>query len=112
MQSPPKPWTSHADGGYLLSQVGLIRSHSDTKQQMETICNMQPQRLYPTLDSLNYLGSIPWKVNTRILDLVVSIFISDGSEELGVPQPPTKCPSVSFPTKTMTSAEKAAVYRG
>lgn len=35
-------------------------------QQWERINSMNPQNIYPALDSLNQLASVPWRVNTDV----------------------------------------------
>lgn len=45
------------------------------KQRMEERGN---QQLFPVMDSLNQLGSIPWMVNKPMLDLLIEVSESSG----------------------------------
>ena len=113
MLSPPLPWHSHSQGGYLVSKVVLVRMPfhvaSEGKKRIESAPN---QQLYPALDALNALGSIPWRINSAILDLVVQVFNQKGSKELDIAQPPSALPSPSQISTDMTSEEKNRIYKG
>lgn len=79
--SPPLPWTSIHSGGYLITKTNFIRSPIEHQFQ-----NIKSKQLFPVFDSLNQISSIPWKINTAILDIVIKIFQDGGSVELNVPQ--------------------------
>jgi DNA-directed RNA polymerase len=83
MLVPPKPWTRVNEGGYLLTPCSIVRGHSDTYQHQLLL--EATQEMTPILDSLNYLGAYPWRVNTRILDIVIELFNNGGDESLDVP---------------------------
>lgn len=87
MMSPPLPWTSPKIGAYLVMHSDLIRLPYVTQLQLERIRNSPKCNLYPVLDSLNQLARVPWKINTRILDVLIKVFNSGGSEKLNVAQP-------------------------
>lgn len=91
--SPPRPWTDINSGGYLLSKAGFIRDRYMKSSYL--LRNTPTKQLYPALDSLNQLGSIPWIINVPILDILIQIFRDGGSKELNVPQPSTVVPSPS-----------------
>lgn len=88
MVCPPVPWTSPYSGGYLVMRSDLLRLPEQAFQQLERIKEMPVNNLYPALDALNQLGSIPWRVNTRILDIVIDVFNKGGSDKLNVPKTP------------------------
>lgn len=88
MLCPPIPWTSPSHGGYLIQRSDLLRLPYQASQQLHRISEMHESKLYPALDSLNQLGSIPWCVNTRILELVIDVFNKGGSAKLHVPRTP------------------------
>ncbi|PBC25264.1 DNA-directed RNA polymerase [Apis cerana cerana] len=79
---PPLPWTSIHSGGYLITKTNFIRSPNIDYQFQ----NIKSKQLFPVFDSLNQVSSIPWKINTAILDIVIKIFQDGGSVELNVPQ--------------------------
>ncbi|XP_033195619.2 mitochondrial RNA polymerase isoform X1 [Bombus vancouverensis nearcticus] len=84
--SPPSPWVSIHLGGYLITKTDFIRTSSDFGCLWHKFENTEPEQLFPIFDSLNQLSSIPWKINTAILDIVIKIFQDGGSVELNVPQ--------------------------
>lgn len=71
----------------MLARSDLIRLPSQAYQQLESIQQINPVDMYPSLDSLNQLASIAWKVNQTVLDIILSVFNSGGSKKLDVPQP-------------------------
>lgn len=96
MLVPPVPWISAHTGGYLLANLRLIRS-SDA-QWLDTLslfkqhagpddCSRRVTRtcLEPSLDALNTLGSVPWKINKRILQHVTDVFRKKGDRSLSIP---------------------------
>ncbi len=112
MLSPPLPWYSHRHGGYLVTNVSLVRLPPYASQQRLRLENTPSQQLYPALDALNALGSIPWRVNCAILDLAIQIFNSNGSKELDIPQPPSTLPPPSPIGIDGPQGSKAKAYKG
>lgn len=88
MLCPPLPWTSAESGGYLQSHTAFLRLPPQFSYQNELVNEAPKEQLYPPLDAVNQLGSIPWKVNTRILDLAIKIFNLGGDDKLDVPLTP------------------------
>ncbi|XP_060819906.1 DNA-directed RNA polymerase, mitochondrial isoform X2 [Bombus pascuorum] len=84
--SPPNPWVSIYLGGYLIAKTDFIRLSKDSNDLPHKLKNTEPEQLFPIFDSLNQLSSIPWKINTAILDIIIKIFQDGGSAELNVPQ--------------------------
>lgn len=112
MLSPPLPWSSHKCGGYLVTDVSLVRLPAHASKQRLRLANTPPQQLYPALDALNALGSIPWRINGAILDLVIQIFNANGSKELHIPQPPS---ALAIPSPVAAEADgshNVKAYRG
>lgn len=91
--SPPRPWVDIDTGGYLFSKVAFIRDPYMTPTIL--LKNTPTGQLYPALDCLNQLGSIPWRINVPMLDILIQIFREGGSEKLDVPQSPSALPSLS-----------------
>ncbi|KAI4498145.1 hypothetical protein M0802_006631 [Mischocyttarus mexicanus] len=87
---PSRPWISIHSGGYTFLKTDFMRIpyYAKTKQN-QLLENASVNQLYPALDSLNQLGSIPWKVNTEVLDILIKVFQEGGSIKLNVPQPPS-----------------------
>lgn len=113
MVCPPQPWTTSVNGGYILVKSDLIRLPQQAHQQTERIKNSNPQDLYPTLDSLNQLGSIPWSINAKVLDIVLDVFNNGGNAKLDVPEPPSslQAPVETLPREQMTNFDKFDIMR-
>lgn len=109
MLCPPQPWSSPKNGGYLLARSELIRLPQQAYQQWDLIGRSDPANMYPALDSLNQLASIPWKVNTTVLDVILEVFNAGGSKELDVPQPPSSLDIDEFMARNCAAATKTAV---
>lgn len=91
MLCPPIPWSSHKHGGYFCTQADLLRLPLPFSVQIDRIEQLpSPCNLYPSLDAINQLGCIPWRVNTRLLDIIIDIFNQGGSDKFHVPKPPQK----------------------
>ncbi|XP_043484599.1 DNA-directed RNA polymerase, mitochondrial [Leptopilina heterotoma] len=90
--SPPKPWYKIDKGGYLINKSSLIRVPYSFTEHLKRIRSRPKEKMYPLFDSLNQLGSIPWRVNTKILDVAMKVFQDGGSKELNVPEPPSSLP--------------------
>uniref|UniRef100_A0A182MFM0 DNA-directed RNA polymerase n=1 Tax=Anopheles culicifacies TaxID=139723 RepID=A0A182MFM0_9DIPT len=113
MLCPPQPWSTPRNGGYILAESDLIRLPHQAHQQTERIDEADPQDMYPTLDALNQLASIPWVVNGQILDVIVQVFNNGGNAKLDVPEPPSSLPPIveTVPRSEMTGYEKYHLLR-
>ncbi|XP_016945541.3 DNA-directed RNA polymerase, mitochondrial [Drosophila suzukii] len=117
MLCPPQPWSTPHNGGYLLNKSELIRLPHQAIQQWDRITASNPQHLYPALDSLNQLASVPWRVNTQLLDVIIEVFQNGGDAKLDVPQPPSSLPPLpTLPAKdadgnAASSADRAKQFR-
>lgn len=89
MLCPPVPWTSVENGGYLITSSQMVRLPSFAQNQKKILKSTPTQNLYPVFDSLNQLGAVPWKVNTKILEVITEVFNNGGSAKLDVPEPPS-----------------------
>ncbi|XP_044758322.1 DNA-directed RNA polymerase, mitochondrial [Coccinella septempunctata] len=87
MVCPPVPWTSTGNGGYLITPSEMVRLPLYAQAQKKILKATPVQNLYPVFDSLNQLGSVPWKVNKKILDVITEVFNNGGSAKLDVPEP-------------------------
>uniref|UniRef100_T1IV89 DNA-directed RNA polymerase n=1 Tax=Strigamia maritima TaxID=126957 RepID=T1IV89_STRMM len=95
MLCPPIPWTSAENGGYIFAHTNLIRQAGITiKHQLDRLNQRSIQNLYPCIDALTTLGETPWIVNSRVLDVAMSIFNDKGCEELSIPRPISEYPEL------------------
>uniref|UniRef100_A0A2K6D679 DNA-directed RNA polymerase n=1 Tax=Macaca nemestrina TaxID=9545 RepID=A0A2K6D679_MACNE len=92
MLCPPLPWTSPHTGGFLLSPTKLMRTVEGATQHQELLETCPPTALHGALDALTQLGNCAWRVNGRVLDLVLQLFQAKGCPKLGVPAPASEAP--------------------
>ncbi|XP_016070360.1 PREDICTED: DNA-directed RNA polymerase, mitochondrial [Miniopterus natalensis] len=92
MLCPPLPWTSPHSGAFLLSPTKLMRSVEGTTQHQRLLEGCPPTELHGALDALTQLGNCAWRVNGRVLDLVLTLFNAKGCPRLGVPAPASEAP--------------------
>lgn len=113
MVSPPVPWTrvSSCVGGYVLTQPDIVRLPFVAYQQRIRMEKAYPSQMFPSLDALNQLGSVPWTVNERVLDVVLEVFNNGGSNRLDIPLPPSAFMHPPVATPEMTSEERAKLFR-
>ncbi|KAL3272879.1 hypothetical protein HHI36_014339 [Cryptolaemus montrouzieri] len=109
MVCPPLPWTSVDNGGYLITYSDVVRLPIYALSQKQKMKSTNIQNLYPSLDSLNQLAAVPWKVNTKILDLILKVFNSGGSDKLDVPKPSSSLPPPE-PPKALEEMDKLQRY--
>ncbi|XP_046417575.1 DNA-directed RNA polymerase, mitochondrial isoform X1 [Neodiprion fabricii] len=84
---PPVPWHTVHHGGYLVAGQKIIRLPYQAVQQWRILQSIPQQQIYPVLDCLNQLGSIPWRINQPVLDIAVKVFQNGGSKKLDIPEP-------------------------
>ncbi len=106
MFSPSLPWHTATTGGYLSRSVKLVRLPPRFFDQNERIRLTPYQQLYPSLDALNVLGSVPWAINGRILDLAINIFNAGGNKKLDVAVSPETLPPLPVTNSTGLTYEE------
>lgn len=117
MVAPPLPWTGPRSGGYLLLHSDLVRVSSEALSSAawhgfrKAGGLGRDLSLLPVLDSLNQLGTTPWKVNGPLLDLVADLFVRQERypdrllATLGVPKDPDRLPALALPASLKRSDE-------
>ncbi|XP_063699964.1 DNA-directed RNA polymerase, mitochondrial isoform X2 [Culicoides brevitarsis] len=112
MVSPPQPWSSQNHGGYLLMKSDFLRLQTQAVQQLQRMDETKEENLYPAIDSINQLQSVPWKVNEDILDVILEVFKNGGSDKLNVPPPPsTLAPPPDLDKSDATKEEKIQHFK-
>lgn len=100
----PVPWLSSKHGGYLSVESELMRLPFSSP--MSLLDAVPEPQLYPSLDALNQLGCVPWRVNARILDLAIKVFNLGGDEDLVIPlTPDSKLTDEHLAYRQMTRAQ-------
>lgn len=108
MLCPPVPWISIETGGYLVNPCDMVRLPAQAVLQKQRLHEAESNTLYPSFDSLNQLAAVPWKVNTKILDVILEVFNAGGSSKLDVPESPT---SFKPPPSIVASMDKSEKYQ-
>ncbi|XP_046738302.1 DNA-directed RNA polymerase, mitochondrial [Diprion similis] len=98
---PPVPWHNVNFGGYLVACEKIMRLRDNSLQQWRRLRSTPQNQMYPVLDSLNQLSSIPWRINKLILDIAVKLFQDGGSKKLDIPEH-----DAAFPPATPTVTPK------
>ncbi|XP_066139814.1 DNA-directed RNA polymerase, mitochondrial [Euwallacea fornicatus] len=111
MVCPPVPWTSIHNGGYLISPTDVVRLPFQAYIQKKRLEEVSSVQLYPDLDALNQLALVPWKVNTKVLDVILGVFRNGGSSKLDVPQPPSSLVAPSPPVQEVDKEERYNFYK-
>lgn len=112
MVCPPKPYWSANNGGYLVAKTDLLRLPQGCYHQNSLIANTPVQNIYPILDALNQQQSIPWQINTTILDIVLEIFRKGGDNKLEIPELQNSYEPPPQPEdKNLTNEEKFKLFR-
>ncbi|KAL3693501.1 hypothetical protein R1sor_007152 [Riccia sorocarpa] len=73
----PRRWTGYGSGGYLVLPSTIMRIHG-AKQQKEAIQKATKTSMQKVFRALNTLGSVPWRINTRVLDVIEQIWKDGG----------------------------------
>ncbi|XP_004441513.1 PREDICTED: DNA-directed RNA polymerase, mitochondrial [Ceratotherium simum simum] len=108
MLCPPLPWTSPHSGAFLLSPTKLMRSVEGTTQHQRLLERCPPAELHGALDALTQLGNCAWRVNGRVLDLVLELFTAKGCPRLGLRRELARCLKAA---REMHSLRADALYR-
>ncbi|KAM0435877.1 hypothetical protein ACHAPT_002769 [Fusarium lateritium] len=94
MISEPQPWKSMHTGGFLQSKVSLVRVKSgDEEQKLYTKAAIKRGDMKQVFKGLDVLGKTPWRINDRLLDVMVEAWNS-GDEIANMPplQPELEIP--------------------
>lgn len=79
---PPRPWTGLFNGGYhtgALSALPLVKNVSKAQLKL-----LEQADLSVVLEGINAIQDTPWRINTRILDIMQSVW--DRGVEIAMPQ--------------------------
>lgn len=88
---PPKPWISFYNGGYIAVETDLIRTRNQDNLRRSLQYTSGLDRL---MKILTKLGSIPWRINMQILNIVEKLWL-EGDGDCDLP----KRKKVELPTQ-------------
>lgn len=111
MSCPPIPWISVETGGYLVNPCEMVRLPIQAVLQKQRLHEAEPNSLYPSFDSLNQLATVPWRVNTKILDVILEVFNSGGSSKLDVPLSTAALKKPPSITSNMDKTERFQIFK-
>lgn len=84
MLVPPRPWTTHNDGGYLFSKNSLVRIKDSAEISAYLKAASDIGNLDEIYEGLNVLGNTAWTVNRRVLEVIIKHW-NTGEEFLDIP---------------------------
>ncbi|GAA6016999.1 hypothetical protein JCM10207_001452 [Rhodosporidiobolus poonsookiae] len=108
----PKPWLSWNSGSYLLHQTQMMR----TKDSEEQLLYLKQASDNNTLDTvfagLDTLGSVPWKINRKVFDVVSHVW-NEGEAIADIPPKESwqHTPQVEVPDDVEKSPRARETYR-
>jgi DNA-directed RNA polymerase len=74
MITHPAPWVKWNSGGYLSQRDEVIRVDFNPEHRRLIMAADKKHLLDTILKALDVLGSTPWKINTRVLDIVLQFW--------------------------------------
>eukprot|EP00299_Pterocystis_sp_00344_P020325 c9972_g1_i1.p1 GENE.c9972_g1_i1~~c9972_g1_i1.p1 ORF type:complete len:582 (+),score=107.31 c9972_g1_i1:1358-3103(+) len=110
MITVPKPWLGNDIGGYLSHRIHIMRFANDVQKQALRNAHPKLTRVY---EALTILGKVPWIVNRKVFDTMMTIWEQGGGvgklpSRKNLDLPPCPDPSLlNIPTSEMTDAQKA-----
>ena len=106
MLTVPKPWTSLRSSPYLIMPQALVRCGQDSFQHLSLLAR-EEQSMVEVYDALNKLGSTPWTINDRVLNVVRPLLVDGGSwPELDVPAHSIAAPPPISRDSTLTPSQR------
>lgn len=105
MVVPPMPWINTQCGGYLITDTTFIRDAAFTLKHVPM------KQLHPSVDAINYLSLQPWKINHKILDLMIQVFRNKGDESLDIPLHQSTFDPLPKISDKMSKHEKMTLHR-
>ncbi|XP_048774109.2 DNA-directed RNA polymerase, mitochondrial-like isoform X4 [Ostrea edulis] len=94
---PPVPWHGKQLGGFITFNSDLIRCLDDIRMELKYLQKYPEDSLHPVMDSLNTLGTCGWKINTKMLDVIMELFKKDAGSSLDLPPAKHTLPKPVFP---------------
>lgn len=103
---PPVPWQSKQLGGFITYNSDLIRCLDEKQMELKYLEKYPENSLHPVMDSLNILGTCGWKINTKMLDVVLELFRENAGAFLDLPPAKHTLQKPVFPLQETKELEK------
>ncbi|XP_061197360.1 DNA-directed RNA polymerase, mitochondrial-like [Saccostrea echinata] len=97
MLVPPVPWHGMQLGGFITFNSDLIRCLDENQMELKYLKKFPKDCLNPVMDSLNILGTCGWKINTKMLDVIMELFKKNAGVSLDLPPAKHTMPKPVFP---------------
>ncbi|MCS5736963.1 hypothetical protein, partial [Herbiconiux daphne] len=78
---PPRPWTDFHNGGYWSKgnrPFNIVQSH----RRRNIVKHQAHHKMPKVLEAINLLQNTPWRVNQKVLDVVVELYDNDDKVEV------------------------------
>ncbi|BGP17999.1 hypothetical protein JCM10213_005038 [Rhodosporidiobolus nylandii] len=108
----PKPWLSWNSGAYLIHSTQMMRT-KDSEEQLQYLRQASDNATLDTIFAgLDTLGSVPWKVNRQVFDVVSEVWNSgEGVADIPPKDYAEKTPEVEVPEDVEKSPRARDTYR-
>lgn len=106
MITHPAPWVKWNSGGYLSQRDECIRVDFNPEHRRLIVAADKKRHLDTVLKALDVLGSTPWKINTRVLAVMLQFW----ERGMDAPHLPAKF-NEPAPVKPDTSVKDPAIMR-
>ncbi|KAJ3387554.1 DNA-directed RNA polymerase [Lobulomyces angularis] len=106
----PKPWLNVCNGGYFTEdrKIKLVKTNSRLQKNLLRDADRKI-KLQKIFHSLDVLGSTPWRINKKTLEVILTCW-NEGGAWPGIPSV-AKLPPVEKPADYKTNPASARVYR-
>ncbi|XP_022336971.2 DNA-directed RNA polymerase, mitochondrial-like [Crassostrea virginica] len=110
MVVPPVPWQGKQLGGFITYNCDLIRCLDEKQMELKYLEKFPENSLHPVMDSLNILGTCGWRINTKMLDVVLELFKQNAGLSLDLPPSKSTLPKPVFPLHETKELEKNSAF--
>ena len=118
MLTIPKPWTCLRSSPYLVMPQALVRCGQDAFQHLSLLAR-EEHSMTEVYDALNTLGSTPWTINERVLDVIRPLLVDGGSwpdldvpaHSIAIPAPVPRDESLTPTQRRELREERAAIIK-
>eukprot|EP01134_Creolimax_fragrantissima_P006470 CFRG6470T1 len=110
MIAKPLPWTSHNKGGYYNNSKSVLRTPGQSNNAQTRLLARRTNDIHQVLDALNVLGSTPWRINSRVMEVVTHLWNTGGDNAVKIPTS-TPTPYPTKPADFETNSEAQMLWK-